>query len=133
MDPKLALSPALSRKAGEGAGPAFLRPFGAVCAAVLALALCACGPGSGSIGAILAKQKTDGRVVVRSVPSDMESAKAGLEAGDEILSIDGRDARTMSAQEIHEALVGPVGSTVDLTVARKGTVERVKVKRGQLK
>ena len=101
--------------------------------ASIAIALCACGPGSGSIGAMLSKQKTDGRVMVRSVPSDMESAKAGLEPGDEILSIDGRDARTMSAQEIHEALVGDVGSTVDLTVARKGTVVRVQVKRGLLK
>lgn len=101
--------------------------------AAIMIALAACGPGTGSIGAILGKQKTDGRVVVRSVPADMESAKAGLEPGDEILSIDGRDARTMSAQEIHEALVGPVGSTVDLTVTRKGTVVRVRVKRGQLK
>lgn len=96
-------------------------------------ALAACGPGAGSIGAMLAKQRSDGKVLVRSVPADMESAKAGLEAGDEVLSIDGRDARTMSAQEIHEALVGEVGTTVHLTVARRGTVVRVQVKRGRLK
>lgn len=102
--------------------------------AVLALvALTGCGPGRGSIGAMLVKSKPDGRVNVRQVPSDMEAAKAGLEPGDEILSIEGRDARAMTAQEIHDALVGPVGTKVQVTVARKGAVLRLEIRRGALK
>ena len=102
--------------------------------AVLALvALTGCGSGRGSIGAMLVKSKTDGRVNVRQVPSDMEAAKAGLEPGDEILSIEGRDARGMTAQEIHDALVGPVGTKVQVTVAHKGAVLRLEIRRGALK
>jgi len=63
----------------------------------------------------------------------MEGAKAGLIAGDEILTIDGRDVRRMTAQEVHEALVGPIDSTVDLTILRNGEVVRLQVRRGPLR
>ncbi len=102
-------------------------------ALLIGCAAIACGPGMGSIGAMLSKNHTDGRVTVRQVPKDMEAAQAGLEPGDEILFIEGRDARAMTAKEVHEALVGPVGTTVNLTVLRGGEVVRLGVRRGQLK
>ena len=102
-------------------------------AAWLAALLAACGPGLGSIGSILGKQHDDGRVIVRTVPPDMEAARAGLKPGDEVLYVDGRDARAMTAEELHKALVGEVGTTVELTVSREGKILRMRVKRGALK
>jgi C-terminal processing protease CtpA/Prc len=98
-----------------------------------AVLLAGCGPGMGSIGALLGKNHNDGRTVVREVPRDMEAARAGLEPGDEVLYIEGKDARAMTAEEVHQALVGPVGSTVRLTVLRNGHVLHITVRRGRLK
>jgi len=92
-----------------------------------------CGSSLGSIGAILGKGHADGRVVVREVPEGMEASRAGLQPGDQVLSIDGRDARRMTAEQVHEALVGPVGTTVDLTVVRGDEVLRLRVRRGPLR
>lgn len=99
----------------------------------IALSLSGCSASMGSIGAMLGKHHATGVVTVREVPADMEAARAGLRPGDEILLIDGRDARHMTAEEIHEALVGPVGTKVALTVERDGRILRVDVKRGPLK
>jgi C-terminal processing protease CtpA/Prc len=100
---------------------------------VATAAACACGPTEGSIGALLGKSHRSGQVIVRETPRDMTAWKAGLRPGDELLSIDGRDVRYMTAQQIHEALVGPVHSTVRLTVLRDGSVVRLAVERGALK
>jgi len=97
------------------------------------LALVGCGPGMGSIGAMLGKHHTTGELVVHQVPRDMEAARAGLRAGDHILLINGRDARHMTAEEVHDTLVGPIGTTVDLTVERDGQVLRLRVRRGPLR
>jgi C-terminal processing protease CtpA/Prc len=87
----------------------------------------------GSIGAMLGKQHATGELVVREVPRDMEADRAGLRPGDHILLINGRDARHMTADEVHDALVGPIGSAVDLTIERDGRVLRLRVRRGALK
>ncbi len=100
---------------------------------LLAAAVMSCGASQGSIGAVLGKRHADGRVVVHEVAGGMEGVKAGLIAGDEILTIDGRDVRRMTAQEVHEALVGPIDSTVDLTILRNGEVVRLQVRRGPLR
>lgn len=92
-----------------------------------------CGSSSGSIGAMLGKGHADGRVVVRDVPQGMEASKAGLQTGDEVLTIDGRDVRRMTAAEIHEALIGPTGTYVDLAVLRGDEVIRLRVRRGPLR
>ena len=104
-----------------------------VLTALCLVALAGCGACMGSIGAMLGKSHADGRVTVKDVPQGMEAAKAGLQPGDEILTIDGRDARRMKAEEVHEALVGTIGTTVDLTVLRGGEVIRMRVVRGPLK
>jgi len=95
--------------------------------------LAACGPSTGSIGAMLSKNHVDGRVVVRHVPRDMEAARAGLEPDDEVLLVDGQDARKMTAEQIHQALIGPIGSSVSVTVRRGGEILRLSIKRGALK
>ena len=102
-------------------------------AAVIVAFATACGPGMGSIGAMLSKAHGDGRVMVREVPKDMEASKAGLLPGDEVLSIDGHEVQQLSAQEIHEALTGPVGTIIEVTVLRSAQVVRLRIRRGALK
>ncbi|MBI5536600.1 MAG: PDZ domain-containing protein [Deltaproteobacteria bacterium] len=102
-------------------------------AAILLVLAAGCGPGMGSIGAIMTRNHSDGRLKVRQVPADMEASKAGMQPGDEILYIDGRDVRSLTAEEVHQAFIGAVGTTVDVTVVRDGKVFRLLVKRGPLK
>lgn len=82
---------------------------------------------------MLSKTHDDGRVMVRHVPRDMEASKSGLEPDDEVLLVDGLDARKMTAEQLHEALIGPIGTSVNLTIRRGGEIRRLAVKRGPLK
>lgn len=97
------------------------------------LLLAHCGASTGSIGAMLSKTNDDGRVWVRFVPRDMEAAKAGLEPDDEVLLVDGLDARKMNPEQLHQALIGPIGSSVSLTIRHAGEIRRLSIKRGELK
>jgi C-terminal processing protease CtpA/Prc len=89
-------------------------------------------PPPGSIGAVLGQSRSDGRVTIRAAPPGFPAARAGLDAGDELLLIDGRDVRTMSPEAIHLALEGAVGTTVQLTLLRRGKVLRVALERAPL-
>jgi C-terminal processing protease CtpA/Prc len=104
------------------------RVAAALVVTLLALALGACGASRGTIGAVLAKDG-DGRLFVRDVPVGLAAAEGGLEPGDEILLIDGRDARALGARGVHEALAGTVGEPVKLTLVRKGEIVRVTLRR----
>jgi C-terminal processing protease CtpA/Prc len=96
--------------------------------ACLLLLMIACAPQRGTIGAVLA-QDANQHLFVREVPDGLGADKAGLEPGDEILTIDGHDARAMSVAGVHDALAGEVGEPVRLTVIRRGNVVRLTVKR----
>ncbi|HEU4538937.1 MAG TPA: PDZ domain-containing protein [Polyangiaceae bacterium] len=102
-------------------------------ALALALLLAAlapgCRPSLGSVGAVFRQEKSSGRLWVRRVEPSMDGARAGLEPGDEVLSVEGRDVRDLSPAGVHEALSGPPGTTVSLTVARRGTIEHLRVVR----
>jgi C-terminal processing protease CtpA/Prc len=78
----------------------------------------------GTIGAVLA-QRPDGRLFVRDTPLALASSNAGIQPGDEILLIDGRDVRAMDAKGVHHALEGDVGDSVHLTVLRGEQVTRI--------
>jgi carboxyl-terminal processing protease len=92
----------------------------------------ACAGAPSSIGAVLGQDRGNGRVVVKEAPSTLTAARAGIEVGDEILLIDGRDVRRMSPEAIHQALEGDKGTTVRLTVLRRGAILRLSVERGPL-
>ena len=94
----------------------------------LALALGACEPERGTIGAVLA-QTPDQRLVLHDVPSTLAAGRAGLKPGDEILLIDGRDVRELSQRGVHQALSGELGDPVKLTLLREGRVIRVTLRR----
>jgi C-terminal processing protease CtpA/Prc len=99
---------------------------------ILPFTLANCAADPGSIGAVLAQSRQDGRVTLREAPSGYPAAEAGMAPGDEVLLIDGRDVRSLSPDAIHRLLGGEVGTTVNLTVLRRGKIERVTVKRAPL-
>jgi C-terminal processing protease CtpA/Prc len=91
----------------------------------------ACASRVGSIGAVLVRSH-EGHLTIREAPAGYPAARAGLGPGAEILLIDGRDVRRMSAEQIHLALEGDVGTTVSLTVLHDGQVERLTLTRAPL-
>jgi C-terminal processing protease CtpA/Prc len=97
--------------------------------ALLALSLAlGCGGDRGTIGAVLG-QSPDQRLVLREVPPDLAAGRAGLQPGDELLLIDGRDVRELDERGVHQALGGAVGDPVKLTLLREGQVIRVTLQR----
>ena len=46
--------------------------------------------------------------------------KAGLRAGDEVIAIDGKDMTGISPEDVRQKVLGPEGTTVILTILRKG-------------
>ncbi len=95
---------------------------------VLSLAALACAPQKGTIGAVLARDP-GGRLFVREVPEGLTAAQAGLQPGDEVLLIDGKDARALGPRGVHEVLSGEVGERVKLTLVRRGQIVRVTLAR----
>lgn len=88
----------------------------------------ACASEEGTIGALLG-QRADGRLFVRDVPATLAAARGGLEPGDEILLVDGKDVRTLDSAALHRALSGEVALPVKLTVVRRDAVFRVTLAR----
>ncbi len=88
----------------------------------------ACGPKPGTIGAILG-QAPDGSLTIRDAPEGLAADRAGLQPGDQILLIEGRDARAMDAATVHQYLTGAVGDPVKLTVLRGDEILRVTLRR----
>lgn len=97
-------------------------------ALLLLLLVGACSPQRGTIGAVLARDAT-GRIVVREAPEGLAAARAGLAPGDELLLVEGRDARAMDDRTLSQSLEGEPGTTVRLTLQRAEAVLRVEVRR----
>ncbi len=73
----------------------------------------------GGIGALIHKQ---GNTVVISEPYENSPAlKAGLQAGDKILSINDKDATNKSVSDVSLLLKGQPGTKLDLRIDRNGT------------
>lgn len=104
--------------------------LGALLLCLFSLSGSACAHEQGSIGAMLARSHVTGRVAVRAVPPGT-GRQAGLEPGDEIVAIDGKDVQTFSSdEEVRQALRGDVGTKVVLTVKREGARRQITVERG---
>ncbi|HKY35244.1 MAG TPA: PDZ domain-containing protein [Polyangiaceae bacterium] len=97
-------------------------------AALLALLAMGCAAERGTIGAVLG-QSQDQHLVLREVPPELAAGRAGLQPGDELILIDGRDVRELDERGVHQALGGNVGDPVKLTLLRQGQVIRVTLQR----
>jgi S1-C subfamily serine protease len=105
----------------------------AVVLTLVGLLCAACGGAwDGSVGAILGKDNRTGRLFVREAPPGLGAAQAGIQAGDELTQIDGKPVASMSADDVHRALAGKVGTKVGLTVTHAGEARTVLVERGPL-
>ena len=69
----------------------------------------------------------DGVLTVVSPIEDTPAFKAGLEAGDQILKIDGKSTKDMSLMDAVSNIRGPKGSAVVLTVFREGLDKNLEV------
>ena len=72
------------------------------------------------IGAGIRFYKKEDRVMVIEPQEDSPAIEAGVKGGDLILSIDGKDMKGKSTQEVSENLRGDAGTTFELTVKRAG-------------
>ncbi len=100
-------------------------------ALLAALAGCS-GSSVGSIAAVLSRDAASGALVVREVAEGRAGDLAGLLPGDEVLTIQGEHVGDLSADEVRERLRGTPGTPVDLTVARSGQIEWLRVVRTPL-
>lgn len=70
----------------------------------------------------------NGVVKVVSPIDDTPAARAGIQAGDLIVEIDGKQVMGMTISEAIEKMRGTVGTEILLTIVRKGVKEPLKVK-----
>src|ERR1700693_906284 len=70
-------------------------------------------------------------VIAGTVP-DSPAAKAGLQAGDHIVMVGGKDMKGSTAEEASAVIQGPNGSKVTLTISRGGTTFPVTITRAEI-
>ena len=66
-------------------------------------------------------------VVITDIIEDSPAHKAGIKAGDELISIDGQSAKGKTEQEVLEFLRGYPGTKTDLVVRRPGANKDLKI------
>lgn len=76
----------------------------------------------------------NGQVTVVSPIADTPADRAGLQAGDVILSIDGQSTQELTLQDVVSRIRGPKGSAVELTVLHTSakTPQTVRITRGAI-
>jgi len=83
------------------------------------------------IGATVSRQ--DNYVVIVQTIPDTPAERAGLQAGDVILAVDGEDAEGWTVERAVLTIRGPRGTTVELTVRRSdGTEETLEIERDEI-
>jgi carboxyl-terminal processing protease len=65
--------------------------------------------------------RRNNRIHILSTIKDTPADKAGLRYGDAILTVDGKDARDWTTQQVLEKVRGPKDEAVEITVARAGS------------
>ena len=89
--------------------------------------------GGGGIG-ITVERTEDKKILIRAVQDGSPSAKAGVQAGDQILAIDGESMVDRPLGDVVARLRGTVGAPVTLTVLRpaQGAELALNMKRGRI-
>ncbi|MFF5705381.1 S41 family peptidase [Streptomyces sp. NPDC012794] len=80
-----------------------------------------------------AGRRRDGRVEVERVQPDGPADRAGLRAGDRLLSVDGRSVTGLAVADVVALLRGEAGTEVVLGLSRDGADRTVTVRREQLR
>lgn len=75
-------------------------------------------------------EMTDKGVLITDVMSESPAQTAGLQKGDIILEIDGRECKTIKA--VKKAISGKAGEAVELKIMRGSEEKKVKVIRGEI-
>lgn len=86
----------------------------------------------GGIGALIRKM---GEYTYIAEPYEGKPAqKAGILAGDKILSIDGKDMKSKNSDEVSSALKGPKGTTIQVRILRNNSEEKtIAITRDEIK
>jgi C-terminal processing protease CtpA/Prc len=108
------------------------------CASLLAalFLMAACGGTDkwmGSVDAVFRYRPSDRTTVVHEVRPGSLSERAGLEPGDRLLVIDGKDVTDMPFEQVRESLRGPVGTRVRLSIQRDGELLEIEMERRPLR
>lgn len=77
-------------------------------------------------------RRGDGRIEVDRVQPDSPAARAGLRAGDRLLSVDGREVTGLPVADVVALLRGEAGTPVVLGVGRDGAALTETVRRAEL-
>lgn len=85
----------------------------------------------GGIGALI--RKIDGFTYIAEPYEGNPAQKAGAQAGDKILAIDGKDMKDKPSDEVSAALKGSKGSTLELKIERNGTIQTLTITRDEIK
>lgn len=78
-------------------------------------------------------ENRDGHVVIVSPIEGSPSEKAGLETGDVLVAVDGKNVRDEDISKIVNQVKGPKGSTVNLTVLRDKKERKFSMQRAEIK
>ena len=83
----------------------------------------------GSVDAVFRYRPQDSSTAVVEIRPESFSEEAGLQTGDVVLSVDGKNVTGAAFEEVRAALRGPVGTLVRLTVKRGDAVTDVSIER----
>ena len=85
----------------------------------------------GGIGALI--RKIDNCIYISEPYEGNPAQKAGLKAGDKIISIDGKDMCNKPSDDVSSALKGPKGTTIQVKVLRDGKEIIIPITRDEIK
>lgn len=79
-------------------------------------------------------ESRDGRVVIVTPIDNSPAQRAGLEAGDAIIAVNGEDVSQLSLSEVTTRVLGPAGTEVTLTIldAETGDTREVTLERAEV-
>lgn len=80
------------------------------------------------VGATIRTRKEDGRTIVTEPYEGCPAQKAGVRAGDVILTIDGHEVKGLPVGRVSEMLRGEAGTTFELRVQRPGQKKPISMK-----
>ena len=80
------------------------------------------------IGAVIRYYKKEDRVMIIEPQEGSPAIEAGIKGGDLILSIDGKDMKGKTTQEVSNNLRGDAGTTFELSVKREGVEQPLSFK-----